>query len=1073
MLLLLVVLPLMWALTSAQTLSFNCTDQAMTDVCNALNANAISCQSDAECLACLYDDQCTIVPTSPPPGTECANSDCIRGFCGGYSLYLNSSIYGYSCNDIYSEEYCNYCGACLWQLDYGSGFRSVDEESCNTNYAYLLCRLLPYHFGQCLITYGYHVCLQCAGVYGELSIQQVCPALSVNDITSEETDFICAATYVCSNLAPDCDDEFNCTYCDYIQDNGLCSVTTMPPINCNLQIALACRLLESQLQQADTTCQYHNSTCEDCTKYSQCDPLAINEITLEERGILCNNDLAIDCKELVMDSDCYATNLPTTCDFCSITDPICVYNDPELLPCNASLSIQMECYINITFLPCRLLYDSDYCSNCERSLLNCNIGQLNTSFPQELCSDDEFVGTCNLISAISPSVCNDTISPRGCQFCQFVSDMFCQDSSPYNLESGADFICSDKVLSICNTIVSDDGMCYSDASDNECNVCRARLYFCPEDDGISGSYSGDGCESFDGVYCRVIAANLTDCLGKYNVAACTQCRPAVLFCGPLLVSDLSNDQVDTLCQQNENCQPLLMGSNLCNFDEYRVSCDICNEILQPLCPITNDTDTFCTSYIAEQCLTSYSYYPCYTLLPYASCKYCEAVVDICPQIGFNSSFVPDAVCADSVHMAVCDGITNDPSCSTIYGEDACEYCSNVIGKCGSIPLNVSINETLQLACRSLPQCQDIIANINESTCMNTYTPCDCTFCKFLNYSDCNSSESGKGPSSGFDIGSGDVGSGGGSGQSSECVNETNFYCRSIIEDPQCNETYDADCETCRGYVILCSDYEIDNFSYCSSIYNFILCSTLPAGPACDDSSNLCAYCNFYTGNCASEICSNKELIQPCTGILANGSSPNFTESSEECFLCSLIFHICPYVYESVTVSQSFSENLVSSTDYAFTSSNSIFEPYSSVSESSYSFMTQGFESTFASSTLDLAITSYSLKPSLTIASLQSSIVVSSLTESSVVNTFDLESSLFTESSSFTESSFMSFSSSTSSTMKSFSMLSSLQSKTTSIKFKTTLSTTTTTYVTSTSIETSRTTTVIRPTETPTLPVSYM
>lgn len=1062
MLLLLLLLSLVGALTSAQTITFvDCTSQPMTDSCNALSTtNAISCPSDSDCVACLF--QCAIVPTQPPSGTECADSDCIQGICGGYSVYLNST-YG-SCNGIYSDEYCEYCGACLGQFDRGSGFGS-GEELCNSSYASLLCRLLPYDFGLCVITYGYQTCLQCAGTKNEVSIQQVCPALSVNNITSEEMDLICAASSMCTS---DCDSsEFDCVYCNYIQDNNLCSVTTMPSLNCDIQIALACRFLDSQM---NPTCEYHESTCEECGDYSQCDALTLNEFSLELIGVLCNNEIAEGCNELVTDSDCYTTNLPRKCDYCSITNPICMY-DNQVATCNATVSTLMECYTDVSFLPCRLLYDSEYCTVCESALESCGIDQIDTSFPTELCYDDEFVGTCNLISAISPSICNDTISPIGCQFCQAVSNLC--SASTNNLESAADFICSVNVSNICSMIVSDNGTCYSTASENECNVCRANLYFCPRDDGISSSGEEDGCESINGVYCRLIAGNLTECIGKYNVVVCTQCRPAVQHCGSLLLSELSDNQTDILCQDKENCQPLAINSNLCDFDLYEASCEFCADILQSLCPLTNNTGALCTSNTAEQCLTSYSYHPCYATLPPASCLYCETVVEVCPQIGFNLSFVPDAVCDDSMHVAVCDGIAYDSLCSSIYGEDACEYCNNVIRKCGSLPQNESISEILEQACNDLAQCQEIIVNTNDTTCENTYTLLDCAYCKFLYYSDCNGG-SGRASSGTSGDGGGSGSGASGSGEPSNCSLEFNFYCNIILEDPQCNETYGTDCETCQGYVIQCPDYdESGNFSFCSSIFNIIICSQIPAGPACDsiDQSSLCAYCNFYTGNCTAEICSNEEFVQSCREILTQGSTPNFNSgspASQQCLPCSIVFQICPNVFEPVTVSPSFSSSLPSLFSSASAKSidlsTALLTLSSSVSESTFMTVINTFPISSTYSSFPVSSTSSSFESSFTFtstASLESSIVTSSLIETTFITSSIMESSLLT---SIMESSFK-FSSITSSLMKASSIVES--STTTNIQTTSRMSTTN-----SDTSTTRTTTTTIQPTETPTFPVSY-
>ena len=635
----------------AQTLTFSCATGDQTSQCNALNANAVSCQDDDACILCY--NQCTLVPTPPPAGTECANISCIQGLCGGYALYQNVSEYNISCNDVYSDEYCEYCGACLGQFGEnnasGNGTDSGGLDSvCDSDYVHLFCRLLPYGFLECGSAYGFNACMKCTSLdNNEDDIQQLCPALALDDATPEQLDLFCASMDICEGLArgPDCvntDQEFDCKYCDYIDENmdkGLC-VTEAPPIDCNSQNALACRLINGY----NLTCEqqlYHPDTCLGCDQFSGCDAISIGAIEANQTEILCNGGLASNCSSVLFSSNCTFEFSAQVCDYCKLTNPICLYmnSNGSMTECNFSSNAILSCLINVTYFPCRAFYDSDYCSDCETVLNMCN-ADAGSGFPAELCDNNDFIRTCSVIASLPAEECNQNISSFQCEICQAVN----KTCPPVN-GTALDYLCSNEVICLCRAIISPDGICFEYASENECNFCKASAYFCSS--GIDSSYY---C-LFNKSHCEGVYDSLTEdgyCNSSYSSLQCAYCFSITDGNG----NEASNDSESSVGSGSYQC--LAEVSLFCSGILLNSSCNI----------VYGEDCSFCENYLAD-----------------------------CSEILTNQS-----LCFSSYYMLACSNIPLGPACDRVEHGFLCNFCTNFVENCTS---EICSDEALVASCQDI------------------------------------------------------------------------------------------------------------------------------------------------------------------------------------------------------------------------------------------------------------------------------------------------------------------------------------------------------------------------------------
>lgn len=700
----LLLLPLFFASLSAQTLTFSCATQDETDQCNALNANAVSCQDDDVCIQCSF--RCALVATLPPAGTECANTSCIQGLCSGYVLYQNISEYGYSCNDVYNDEYCEYCGACLGEFGgsntSGNGTDGGVNSTCDSDYMHLFCRLLPYDFVTCGSNYGFTECLKCTSLDGELEgIQQVCPSLILGDATSEQLDIFCSSMSICDGLirGPVCvgtDQDLDCKYCDYIDENmdvGLC-VTEAPPIECESQNALACRLINSY----NLTCGellYHPDTCLGCEQYSACNPIPANIIEANQTDILCNGGLAENCSSALFSSNCTFAFSVQICDYCKLSDPICLYNgnnNGSMTECNSSPDDVMSCFVNVTYFPCRALYDSDYCAECETVLDACGVDP-GSGFPSELCDNSDFIRACSLIANLPTEECNQHVSLFQCQICQAVNTT-CPSVT-------GDYLCSNEVSCLCTAIVSpdDDGFCFEYASDNECAFCKANNYICSND--IDSNYN---C-IFNKSQCQDIYDSLTEndhCNSSYySTLQCAYCISiaGIDSNGSGINSNVSGNNTkpiegsgstECVTEITQFCTSILLNSS-CNIVKYGEDCSFCENYYLPVCPEVMGNQTFCSS--------SFNMLACSAIPLGPACDRDEHgfLCNLCTYFVENCTA---EICSDEELIVSCQNILIEGSTPSLEYETAlvCLPCSIVFQLCNiTIVTSVSMTSILPSA----------------------------------------------------------------------------------------------------------------------------------------------------------------------------------------------------------------------------------------------------------------------------------------------------------------------------------------------------------------------------------------
>ena len=889
-----------FALTSSKVNSqelpiFRCPSPSMTGSCNEQRNEIFSdsCNSTlAECTKCYQE--CETI--SPSYGTRCPSNECTLGLCAAY-VSLTRFAPMLSCIDTYSSDYCSFCENCS-STDGGSGGGSgIIDVMCESNYISLFCRLLPYG-SNCTNEFGNTVCSYCE------NIQALCSSLSPDNLTATQEETLChnhARLCLLYNTEPFCNltasNATFCSYCQYTVNNEICP--SLP--NCSTDRALTCRLLNS-----DDNCdaRVNSDFCLECkTNYSDCG--IIENFSASQRDVVCESETALSCPYTLTETNCSSVST-YTCNYCQATQETCLYMTDfgnGSIACNSN---EIEtCAVDYRYFPCYLLNDTNYCSNCSNSLTACNYPD-SQMFVPPFCERPSFLSLCSyLVENTDILTCSQVFSNYICMLCPFAIRNCTHQA--FSSSDGHSLLCSSNSISVCNDIVYSNGRCLTDDSEPSCDFCLLQNMTCSNvgsgqlnnstncsscNNGNEGMESSGGnetlaCDTFAALYCQLLSSDLDSCSMKYEASLCTNCSFYVAQCGSLSADNITQSQLDTLCIQEAlpYCELAIItnSSSFCGEDS---DCSYCF-ITEGIChSFSNETLQICANASAFGNCDGFLYYPCYTFFDPDYCDTCKTIVTACPNINYDSRYIPQSLCSDTQYLSFCNQIIIQQDCEKMYGYVMCDYCQTINTTCPSVLPDDVLSSFNQFCLSNSDTCSQLLSSVQDNQCNTTYTDQDCAFCSLLEFH-CNRSVS--------DL---------------PCTKEFIFFCDSAYNQNNCTMMYPVGtCQICSHYLARCPVIETSSLDqFCASDASISTCGAYPYGTGCQtyfQSINvtgllvICDFCLFYGTSCRDVIC--KDIAQQCNNIITYGVSPtfNFTGSTfnqsndtDQCLPCSAVYAIC-------------------------------------------------------------------------------------------------------------------------------------------------------------------------------------
>ncbi|XP_019864479.1 PREDICTED: uncharacterized protein LOC109593817 isoform X2 [Amphimedon queenslandica] len=885
-LLLLCTLTLTAQVNSQDLPIFRCPTPSMTRSCNEQRSEIFldSCNS-TQCVECLAGCETSIASY----GTRCPSNECTLGLCAAY-VSLTRFAPMLPCVDTYGSDYCSFCENCS-TTDSGSGGGSgIIDAMCESNYISLFCRLLP-NGSNCINDFGSTVCSYCQ------NIQALCSSLSPSSLNSTQNATLCsnhARLCLLYDTEPFCNltasNATFCSYCKYTVNNGIC-----PPLPiCSNDIALTCRLLNSD-DNCDT--RINSDFCLECkTNYSDCGN--IENLSTLQRNVVCESETALSCPHTLTNTNCSSVST-YTCNYCQATQDTCLYvteSGNGTIPCNSN-EIEM-CAVDYGYFPCYLLNDTNYCSNCSNSLAACNYPYSQTFIPP-FCERPSFLSLCSYFvdyERTNNLLCSQVFSNYTCIVCPFATRNCTQT---FSSSDGQSLLCSSDSISICNDFVYSDGRCLTSDSEIDCDFCLLQRMTCNNntncsscDNGNEGMESSGSnetltCDTFEALYCQLLSSDMNSCFMKYDATLCIGCSYYVAQCGPLSADNITQSQLDTLCIQEAlpYCELAIItnSSSFCGDDS---DCSYCF-ITEGIChSFSNETLQICANASAFGNCEGFLYYPCYTFFDLDYCDTCNTIVTACPNINYDSQYIPQTLCSDTQYLSFCNQIIMQQDCGKVYGYVMCDYCQTINATCPSVSPDDVLSSFNQFCLNNSGTCTQLLSSVQDNQCNTTYTNQDCAFCSLLEFH-CNRSV--------FDL---------------PCTKEFIFFCDSAYNQNNCAMMYPADtCQTCSDYLARCPIIETSSLDqFCASDASISTCGAYPYGTGCQSyfqSINvtellvICDFCLFYGYSCHDIVC--KDIAQQCNNIITYGVSPifNFTGSTfnqsndtDQCLPCSAAYAIC-------------------------------------------------------------------------------------------------------------------------------------------------------------------------------------
>ena len=864
---------------------FKCSSVLQTASCNELSEEVIryGCNNDTQCMQCSA--QCDFIY---PNGTRCPSNDCTIGLCSAY-VSLTHYAPTASCIESYGSDYCSFCELCAPSVfDSGSNNGTgIIDALCESNYLHLFCRILP-QGADCINGFGNTVCSYCEAT------QTLCSPLSLNNLTPTQEDTLCtnhASLCALYNNELFCNLSANatlCAYCQYTLNNSIC----LPSPNCSTSNALVCRLLNSDDGCVD---RYSSDFCFEClANYSACDVINRGGLSASQRASLCESETASSCQTALMQTNCSSVYSSYTCDYCDATQDTCRYIvdfGNSTIACNSE-EIAM-CAIDYGFFPCFLLNSTSYCSDCGNSLSACQYIYDPELIPP-VCDRQSFLSLCSyfLTTVASFSLqCPQVFSNYTCSICQY-SPIRCFDRG--NSADGQALLCSNDSIAVCTDVVYPNGSCLRNDSEIDCDFCLLQHLTC---DGINGTNNGSTmtggnglltCETFEALYCQLIASDLSSCHLKYEDIVCNECVQYVTQCGSLNANNLTQDQLNILCIQKQvpYCE-LAIITNSSSFCGDDLDCSYCFATEGICHSFSNETLKICSNTSIVGDCNDYLYYPCYSFNEPDLCNTCKSIIMACPNIVYNPSYVPQSICTNTEYLSFCSQIIQQ-DCQQIYGYHACNYCQNINVTCPSVSSSSILSSFNQFCLNDADKCNQLLSSVPYSQCNATYTDLDCSFCSLLQLY-CNESNN--------DI---------------PCTKEFIFFCSAAYNDVNCSTTYSADtCQNCKNYLKRCPTIENGNLAqFCVSDASISTCGAYPYGVGCrpyfqsidPDLMIICDFCSFYGTSCHDIICNEEDrIVQQCSSIITYGVSPTFifnvatlnvSNDTAQCLPCSAAYAIC-------------------------------------------------------------------------------------------------------------------------------------------------------------------------------------
>ena len=770
-------------------------------------------------LLCLFSFSFGQLPSEGSSGgpPRCRTSPCIQGFCSAYYA-LNAIHSNGSCSDVYSNRYCDFCQSCLSNdfAETGSG-----TGVCESDYAYF-CSFIPPDScsdGVC----SDKTCSHCQNVRNRCTL----PANPIPDICSMTSSIARFCRSLRNN--PICSVMTGTPYCEFcsIYDNICTSIDFSGNVSFPVQVCdypflhSSCSTLNS-MPVSECSALYPESLCYFCdTVGSRC-PSFQNPPSLDN---ICNSTIRVFCQTLSVTSDyCTEDNSRADCSICRLVNVMC----PSLLTFFDTCS-QSSTYLCRSVVQSSCQLSSELCVACQHYLGSCG----NTTGSQADFCQSEVSQICNSIPT-GPS-------------CQYLASqvspgfsIFCSLCETYVDECGV-MACNDSSLvQTCENSISDLTQRQT-LSPQQCSPCNLIIGLCSS---VRKPIGNNNVANSSIDFLQSVIPNPEEC----RRSPCLQS-----FCSPTVITRITNHPCEDFyhpdyCSFCDSCEDFSSGSG--------------NGTINPMCSST----------MALRCALTTRYLPCYALYGNEYCTSCKNVLNQCPELNFPANFFPMEVCDQPILLSGCSVLSNNPSCSSMFGEEACQFCRTVADRCPPLTnpptlADLCFNTTFRTFCQSL--------SVPFPNCQTTYSNADCSLCQIVS-SMCPSNIN-------FTF-------------LDTCSHASVYTCRSVVNSG-CDISSEL-CTACQSYLQLCPNTTGNRTDICNSEVSQI-CSSLPSGPACrslvsaasPSFSIVCSLCDLYIQDCGEFACNNSQFVEFCYQTISDINQRQIL-SPQQCSPCNLIVGLC-------------------------------------------------------------------------------------------------------------------------------------------------------------------------------------
>ena len=537
-------------------------------------------------------------------------------------------------------------------------------------------------------------------------------------------------------------------------------------------------------------------------------------------------------------------------------------------------------------VPCRDVYDEQYCSYCEACSSSSNSS---TS-----CSTDYTTTFCRLMPETLNPNCYQEFGVDACDLCAAVLDEQTCDRLTYSniTQEQNTTLCS--IAGSCASLPPSINCTANQVLD--CQLCtylmiRDACDFTPDPNGPNA----ESCSTVEGLYCSLVNTYGEMCPQQVSSDTCTFCAteyPNCLTSVPDIREDSSLN--NTLCNSSRaaSCgDSVSLDYDTCNQNSEQSECDfckatfpVCNYQIQPM-DNGNNSNINCSSDTYVQCGYDLTYFPCSLIYGLNYCQGCGEAIQTCGEPQYDIDFVPPNLCDSDIYVSLCYDIINLNDCSSVVDETICSFCQDVVNTTCTLPANVEVGLDHLCSPSSFLTCFSILDG-NEFCTEN-----DCYICRSRG-TICESNE--------VQVGSGD-----------SCSSDsTTLFCRVHGSNfTNCLSNFDSGlCQQCQTILISCSSLEIADLSdsqlqiACQDTDTCIAATS--AVSLCEEElySSFCSVCSAFENVCqpfASENAFNNETCAGDAGILfCRAFASNLTSclsrfSSSLCSDCQSVFFICP------------------------------------------------------------------------------------------------------------------------------------------------------------------------------------